>query len=292
MAAGAYSSIFIATPLLVQLKSGETRGQAAREAAGQGPRAPRGRPLRRRCRRSPRTCRSRPSPATADDDRTTSSTTTADAVRRAGAPQRPAPTGRGRVAPPGAAARCSRAASAGRAAADPPAAVQARQEVSRSADGTAPSGADAPGRRRPGLPRARGRLQGHHARCSPTTTAFTAVVDALAAAGRDESGGRRRRQGRRHGGARLHPRRPGGAGARRRLRAGPQGRQAAARRRTRVSYALEYGEATLEVHRDAHRAGRAGAARRRRARHRRHRARRRVQLVERCGGVGRTASRC
>ena len=38
-----------------------------------------------------------------------------------------------------------------------------------------------------------------------------------------------------------------------------------------VSYALEYGEATLEVHQDAHRAGRAGAARRRRARHRRHR---------------------
>ena len=40
-----------------------------------------------------------------------------------------------------------------------------------------------------------------------------------------------------------------------------------------VSYALEYGEATLEVHQDAHRAGRAGAARRRRARHRRHRRR-------------------
>ena len=38
-----------------------------------------------------------------------------------------------------------------------------------------------------------------------------------------------------------------------------------------VSYALEYGEATLEMHRDAIAPGRPGAARRRRARHRRHR---------------------
>ena len=40
--------------------------------------------------------------------------------------------------------------------------------------------------------------------------AFTAVVEALAAAGRDESAGRGR-QGRRHRGARVHPRRAGGA---------------------------------------------------------------------------------
>ena len=39
------------------------------------------------------------------------------------------------------------------------------------------------------------------------------------------------------------------------------------------SYALEYGEATLEMHRDALRARRPGAARRRRARHRWHRGR-------------------
>ena len=38
-----------------------------------------------------------------------------------------------------------------------------------------------------------------------------------------------------------------------------------------VSYALEYGEATLEIHQDAIAPGRAGAARRRRAGHRRHR---------------------
>ena len=58
---------------------------------------------------------------------------------------------------------------------------------------------------------------------------FAAVVEALAAAGRDDAGHVRRRQGRRHGGARVHPRRAGRAGPRRRLRAGPQGRQAAAR---------------------------------------------------------------
>ena len=63
--------------------------------------------------------------------------------------------------------------------------------------------------------------------------AFSAVVDALAAAGRDDARHRRRRQGRRHGGPRVHPRRAGRAGARRRLRAGAQGRQAAARRPTR-----------------------------------------------------------
>jgi adenine phosphoribosyltransferase len=40
-----------------------------------------------------------------------------------------------------------------------------------------------------------------------------------------------------------------------RLRAGPQGRQAARARRTPCPTALEYGEATLEIHRDASRAG-------------------------------------
>ena len=51
-----------------------------------------------------------------------------------------------------------------------------------------------------------------------------------------------------------------------------------------VSYALEYGEATLEMHRDAIAPGRPGAARRRRARHRRHR-QGDPQLVETCGGT-------
>ena len=52
-----------------------------------------------------------------------------------------------------------------------------------------------------------------------------------------------------------------------------------------VSYALEYGEATLEIHRDAHRAGRAGAARRRRARHRRHRRGDRASWSSAAGGT-------
>ena len=47
MAAGAYSSIFIATPLVVQLKSGE-KEITQQDAAGQGARQARRRPLRRR----------------------------------------------------------------------------------------------------------------------------------------------------------------------------------------------------------------------------------------------------
>ncbi len=60
MAAGAYSSIFIATPLVVQLKSGEKavtdaeRREQARARSATSTATP-------RCRCSPRTCRSRPS---------------------------------------------------------------------------------------------------------------------------------------------------------------------------------------------------------------------------------------
>ena len=79
------------------------------------------------------------------------------------------------------------------------------------------------------------------------------MIDALAAAGRDADGHPVVDKVVGHGGARLHPRRAGGAGAGRRLRAGAQGRQAAARDVHAVSYALEYGEATLELHQDASR---------------------------------------
>ena len=113
---------------------------------------------------------------------------------------------------------------------------------------------------------------------------FTAVVEALAAAGRDDDGRRGRRQGGRHGGARFILGAPValalGVGFVPVRKAGKLPRATHA-----VSYALEYGEATLEMHRDAHRAGRAGAARRRRARHRRHRRAPRAELVERCGGT-------
>ena len=62
MAAGVYSSIFIAPRILVQMKSARGRGQARRQAReGAGPRTtPTATPP---CRRSPRTCRSRTSRA-------------------------------------------------------------------------------------------------------------------------------------------------------------------------------------------------------------------------------------
>ena len=50
-----------------------------------------------------------------------------------------------------------------------------------------------------------------------------------------------------------------------------------------VSYALEYGEATLEIHQDALQPGDRVLARRRRARHRRHRRRRPWTWSRECG---------
>ena len=99
---------------------------------------------------------------------------------------------------------------------------------------------------------------------------FTAVVDGLAAAGRDESGA-------------TVVDKVVGMEARGFILAAPVAlalgtgfvpvRKAGKlpRETHAVSYALEYGEATLELHRDGVRAGGAGAARRRRAGHRRHR---------------------
>ena len=114
--------------------------------------------------------------------------------------------------------------------------------------------------------------------------AFTAVVDG---AGRRRPRRRRavgRRQGGRHGGARVHPRPPR---SRSRLGAGfvPVRKAGKLPRETyAVSYALEYGEATLELHRDAHRARRrvllvddvlaTGGT-----------VRATVELVEKCGGT-------
>ena len=120
--------------------------------------------------------------------------------------------------------------------------------------------------------------------------AFTAVIEALAAAGRDASG-------------RSVVDKVVGMEARGFILAAPVALALGAgfvpvrkagklpRETYAVSYALEYGEATLEVHRDALQPGRPGAARRRRARHRRHRrgdpsARRAVR------GRRRTAWRC
>ena len=141
-------------------------------------------------------------------------------------------TGRGRVAPqprgPGR-SRAARRARRSRPASRGPSG--ARSDRGRGAS-TGRASARAAGRRRPGLPRAGGGVQGHHPaarrprRPSPpssrrwpppaATRTATVVVDKVV--GMEARG--------------LHPRRAGGAGPRRRVRAGAQGRQAAARRRT------------------------------------------------------------
>ena len=84
---------------------------------------------------------------------------------------------------------------------------------------------------------------------------FALVVDALAASGRDDRRRRRRStrsSGSRRAGSSWRPRSRCALGVG--LRAGAQGGQAA-RGDVQQSYALEYGEATLEVHQDAFAAG-------------------------------------
>ena len=80
----------------------------------------------------------------------------------------------------------------------------------------------------------------------------------------------------------LHPRLAGGLPLRGRLRARSASRGSCPSETVDEEYALEYGTATLELHKDAVNAGRAGAGRRRRARDRRDGAGRRVP-----GGAGR-----
>ena len=163
MAAGAYSSIFIATPLLVHLKSSETEVVLA-ERAGQGPGAPRGRPLRRRCRSFTR------GHADRGRRRRTTGRRRADADerrRRRASPRRsrarPRRSGRGRIVPtaprPVSQSRGVRPAAADAGSRSPSA---ARSEPCAGRRRRA-RGARAAGRRRPGLPRAGDRLQGHHA---------------------------------------------------------------------------------------------------------------------------------
>ena len=289
MAAGVYSSVFLAPRVLVHLKSTETEVVLA-DAPGQGAgaaRRPTGTP---RCRRSPRTCRSR------DDARTTpEATLDDDRRRRAGRrrrrrqrPSAPEAAGRGPGRPDAARARSAQSRSVRPAAADAAARVEARQEVSRAGEPTRArprwtlgSVRDVPDFPEPGivfkditplLADHDGFTRGRRRRWPTPGATPTARVG--------------RRQGGRHGGARLHPRRRRSpsrsasgscpvrkAGklpardARRLLRAGvrrgdPRG---APRRR---------------------RAGRAGAARRRRARHRRHRPRRPPSWSSACGGDG------
>ena len=120
--------------------------------------------------------------------------------------------------------------------------------------------------------------------------AFTAVVEALAAAGRDEDGN-------------VVVDKVVGMEARGFILAAPVALALGAgfvpvrkagklpRETHAVSYALEYGEATLEMHQDGVAAGGAGAGGRRRARHRRHRRAPPGELVE-PAAASCTASRC
>ena len=127
MAAGVYSSIFIATPLLVQLKSERDRGRSRPSGARRRARSARGRPLRDGAGRSPRTCRP------GDDDATRPtrcSRTTHRSPGRRRAADRAAEARRVAAAPrrrPG--ARCRQSRSGGSSAADAAVEVQARQEV-------------------------------------------------------------------------------------------------------------------------------------------------------------------
>ena len=244
MAAGAYSSIFIATRCSCSSRSWSpasgpaTRGRGstasprdvdpfAERAGLHRGHAGAGRPGRSRT--------SRAGAATTATDRP------AAGRRRPGAPGA-VHRGRARRRRRG---RCRTSTVGGPAAADPQAAVAARQEVDAARDARRPlAGVDsrAADPRRPRLPEAGHRVQGHLARCWPTTRASRAVVDALAAAGPDGDG-TRGRQGRRHRGPRASSSRAPvalalGAGFVPVRKAGKLPGETHA-----VSYALEYGEA-------------------------------------------------
>ena len=115
---------------------------------------------------------------------------------------------------------------------------------------------------------------------------MSTIIDPDRRALRPRDGG----QGRRDRGARLHPRGPGRVPLQRRLRPDPQGREAPWETISE-EYELEYGSATLELHRDAVQQGErvlivddvlaTGGT-----------ARAAASLVERCGGTTRGTLAC
>ena len=268
MAAGAYSSIFIATPLLVQLKELEPAIKAGDARA-----------MRHRDRKTVDPYAAVPA---FTEDMPLQDEPGADGRAR---PPRPTASAVAAAAPSAAAARlhgrasgrprgrCASSASAKRAQPTPQAALPAGQEVTVAR------------RRRPR--RALERLVRDVPDFPEPGVVFKDITPLLADHDGVHRGGRARwprpaaTRRRRSWSTRSSAwRRAGSSSPRRsRWRSAPGScrcaRPASCRGETHaVSYALEYGEATLEMHRDAHRAGRAGAARRRRAGHRRHRRRR------------------
>ncbi len=240
MAAGAYSSIFIATPLVVQLKSGE-------KAVTDAERRERAREKRTVDRYAEVPVFTEDMPVEAEpEDR--SRARRPHGAPRAGRDRRPA-AGGDRLRP-GRADREGtrhRVTLLGPQPAQPAAALQATQEVTRRGRGP-PLDAlirDVPDFPKPGV------LFKDITPLLADPAAFRAVVVDLARAGRDDSGAVAVDKVVGHGGPRLHPRRlrwrwTSSAGSCR--SASP----ASCPRETRsVSYDLEYGSETLEMHTDA-----------------------------------------
>ena len=236
IAAGTYSSIFIATPLLADLREREPAMQQLKKRAeryqatrgrGRPGGAGRGGGRRRPAARS-RTPRSTPC------------TAAACGRRRHGA------------VPPGPPLRADRPAQPAQASSE----VQAlggsspddRADPSRPRRSGSWSASRLP--RHPRLPRARGVVQGLHAPARRRRRPCAAVVQDIATrrAGSVDLVVGIEARGFILGAA-------GGLRARRRLRPGPQGRQAARATSLHVDYELEYGTATIEVHADAFVAG-------------------------------------
>ncbi len=243
MAAGVYSSVFIATPLLVHLKSRESevvlaekRAKARRRARPTAtPRSP----------RSPRTCRS---PTSRGSTPTDPATGGRRCQHRRLPPRSPEASGRGRVGTVRAAAGAEERR-VGSAAAEPAAAVQAGQEVAvptsvEAAEALERLVIDVPDFPEPGV-------------VFKDITPLLADHDALprSSTRSPPSGATRRGRSwstrssawsRAASSWRLRSRSTLGAGFVPVRKAGKLPRETHA-----VSYALEYGEATLELHRDA-----------------------------------------
>ena len=264
IAAGTYSSIFIATPLLVDLREREPK--SGHSMAQRGPAAPRPGAGGATIRAPWRTPATRPR---------TPTRRWSEAGVRAARGRRPQGAGRCRTP-----AR-RRPAAASRSARTPPASTSRRR----------------PGRRRPGpgrdpgrprLPAARGSCSRTSPRCWPTGRRSRAVVDALAAPHRDGAGRVDLVAGIEARGFIL-----GGAG-----RAGRSGsassrsaRRASCRTpRVGAAYDLEYGTRRDRGARGRRPARPAGAGAGRRAGHRRHG--RRGLRAGRAAGARWSASRC
>ena len=171
MAAGAYSSIFIATPLLVHLKAQRDRGRARPSGA---PR-PGARRDADRYAAVPAFTEDMPVARRADGDDAgaSRSTTTSPTARRSAPSRAPEASGRGRVVPTAARARSATARPSGRAAADagsrgPSAARSERGDVT-AARARRSSGSSSTSR----TSRSPGSSSRTSPRCWPTTTAFT-----------------------------------------------------------------------------------------------------------------------